>query len=116
MFADDCVRGVAQGFEIDEPAAVVNVGREKGRAELTAEDAVFVGLGHGAMRAWKASGTICASSTRMAAGRVRFRGALEVFRRDGCAEFKAGDLSEGVDAGIGAAGALRQRRLAPGMR
>jgi hypothetical protein len=43
-----------------------------------------------------------------ARGKGAVKGAMEVGGGDGYAEGEGGDLSEGVDAGIGAAGALRK--------
>ncbi len=47
-----------------------------------------------------------------AGGKGAVEGAMEIGGGDGAAEGEAGDLGEGVDAGVGAAGALREDDLA----
>ena len=91
-----------QGFDVELPAAMVDVGCEEGRAEGAAEDAVFVCLstsgvaGVEGLRDWL--GVENADGCRK--GTVE--GALEVIGGDGRFESEAGCLAERMNSGIGA--------------
>ena len=77
------------------------------------EDAVFVSFGDGRMARMKwCVARVLVSSMRMEAGSVRLRARCRFSGGIGARRVEAGHLGQGVDSGIGAAGALGQRRFA----
>src|SRR5277367_4602022 len=99
--------------EVEGIAAGPDEGGKHGRADLIAgEDAVFVGLAAGAVAGVEdfGDGLDCEDAD---AGRERaVESAVKVCSGNGDGEGEGGDLTEGVDAGVGAAGALGQDGLA----
>ena len=116
MGAEDVGGGLLKDGEIERVAARPDIGGEHGRADasgidvvpVAGEDSVLVGFAQGAVAGvevvWDEFGGEYADGWRERA----VEGAEEVGWRDGGVEGKADDLAEGVDAGVGASGALRE--------
>ena len=116
--AADVVGGVLEDGEVERERAVPDVGSEGGRADAldggksdgvgdAGEDAVLVGFAEGVVAGVEGLGCVLDGEDADAGGKGVVEGAVEVGGRDGDGEREGGDLGEGVDSGVGAAGALR---------
>ena len=111
MGAEDVGGGLLEGVEVEIEAAGPDEGGEHGRADDAAgfaagEDAVLVGLAAGAVAGVEFGRDGFDGEDADAGGEGAVEGAMEVGGGDGDGEGEGGDLAEGVDAGVGAAGAL----------
>jgi hypothetical protein len=94
----------AHDFFVERVGVVEDVAALEGRADFAAEDAVFVCLFEG-VEAGMEGGRGLGDAVDADIGREEaVEGFLEVGGRDGVLEVEGGDLGEGVDSGIGAAG------------
>jgi hypothetical protein len=94
----------AHDFFVERVGVVEDVAALEGRADFAAEDAVFVRLFEGVeagMEGGRGFGDAVDADVRR---EEAIEGFLEVGGRDGVLEIEGGDLGEGVDSGIGAAG------------
>ena len=82
--------------------------------ERRGEDAVLVGLAEGGVAGMEGGGDGFDGEDTDAGGKAAVEGAVQVGGGDGRGEREAGDLGEGVNAGVGAAGALGEDALAGG--
>lgn len=73
------------------------------------EDSVFVGFGDGGVAGMEGASYRSRLNDADGSREGAVEGAEEIFGRDVGLEFKAGDLGQGVNAGVGAARALRER-------
>ena len=112
--------GLLKDGEIERVAARPDIGSEHGRADasgidvvpVAGEDSVLVGFAQGAVAGVEVFGDGFDGEDADARGKSAIERAVKIVGRDGNSEGEGGDLSEGVDAGIGAARALREDRLA----
>ena len=81
---------------------------EQMRSRAAGEDAVLVGFAEGVVAGVEVFGDGLDGEDADAGGKGAVEGAMEVGGGDGDGEGEGGDLGEGVDAGVGAAGALRE--------
>jgi hypothetical protein len=119
--AADVVGGVLEDGEVEREGAVPDVGSEGRRADAfdgeggwvgdAGEDAVLVGLAEGVVAGVEGFGCVLDGEDADAGGKGVVEGAMEVGGGDGDGEREGGDLGKGVDAGVGAAGALREDGL-----
>ena len=110
--------------EVEDLGAVPDVGGEHRRTDQGVgvrgkvshdqsggEDAVLVGLGDGTMAGVEAGGDRFDGQYADARGESAVKGTMQVGGWDGDVEGERGDLSQGMDAGVGAPGALREDGL-----
>ena len=117
VFAEKgCGDGI-QASEINRPGVRIDIAREKRRTDLVdsgldGENAVLVGFGDGGVAGVKCVGHDLRFEDADGSGQGAIEGANEIGGRDARLKGEAGDLGKRVHAGVGAAGALGQRRLA----
>ena len=108
--AEDVRCGLLEDGEIERRAAGPYVGGEHGGADAivaaAGEDAVLVGFAQGAVSGVEVVGDGFDGEDADAWGKGAVEGAMKVGRGDGDGEREGRDLGEGVDPGVGAAGAL----------
>ena len=112
--AEQVEGGGFEGFEVEWPAAVPDEGGEEGVADALGgggfyaafEDAVLVCFGAGGVAGVEGVGDAVGGEDADAGGEGAVECAEQVGGRDVGGEGEAGNLAEGVDAGVGAAGAL----------
>jgi len=118
--AEDVGGGLLKDGEIERVAARPDIGGEHGRADasgidvvpVAGEDAILVGFAQGAVAGVEVFGDCFNGEDTDACRESAVKRAVKIGGRDRNSEGEGGDLSEGVDAGIGAAGALREDSLA----
>src|ERR1700722_4690627 len=109
-------RARLERIERKRPRAGVDVAGEEGRAEerrriCCAQDAVFVSFGDGGMARMKGALDSFGFGDADRWRKCAIDGAEQIAGRDGGAKSEACNLRERVDPGVGAAGALRERRF-----
>src|SRR5580698_750222 len=97
-----------QQIQVHGPGAGVDIASQEGRADAFAEDAILVGFCHCRVARMKGASHGSRFQNANGGGECPIEGELQIFRGNVGGEFEAGYLAEGVDAGIGAAGALGQ--------
>jgi hypothetical protein len=90
-------------IHVERPAAGVDVRSEEWGAEFAAEDAVLVGFGGGPVAGVEGVRGGQRGEDTDGRGQGPIESAREVFSGDGSLKLEAGDLGEGVDAGVRAA-------------
>ena len=111
--AEDESGGLLESGEVDRERAGPDEGGEHGGADSVArEDAVLVGFAEGVVAGVEFGGDGFDGEDADAGWEGSVESAVEVGGGDGDVEREGGDLGEGVDAGVGAAGALRENGLA----
>ena len=114
VLAEDVVGGVVGEGEGEGPGAVPGEGREERGADglfavfEAREEAVFVGLAESVVAGVEDGRCVLGGKDANAGGQGSVEGAEEVGWGNGRGEGDAGNLSEGVDASVRAAGALRE--------
>jgi hypothetical protein len=116
MFAEEGGCGGVETCQIHRPRKGIDVACEERRADLMAggfdgEDAILVGFGGRGVAGVERLGDDLRSEDTDGSGQGAVEGANEVGGRDARLKSKTGDLRESVHAGVGAAGALGQRRF-----
>ncbi len=119
--AQDVRGGLVGEREGEGPGTVPGVGGEGGGTDAVglrrvcgdaAEDAIFVGLGESRVTGVKVGWGVAGGENADRRWEGAVQGAEEIGWRDGGGEVEGGDLGEGVDACVSAAGALGEGRLA----
>jgi hypothetical protein len=102
--------------EVEREATGPDVGGEHGRADASVvaagKDAVFVCFSPRAVAGVEVFGDSFDREDANARGQGVVEGTIKIRRGDGDGEGEGGHLTEGVDAGVGAAGALRENSFA----
>lgn len=107
MGAKDLGGGLLERGQVEIEAAGPDEGREHGGADdIARENAVLVGFAEGAVACVEIGGREFDGEDADARRKSTVEGAVEVGGGDGNREREGGYLGEGVDAGVGAAGAL----------
>jgi hypothetical protein len=111
--AEDLGCGLLERGKVECEAACPDVGGKHGGADdIAGEDAVLVGFAEGAVAGVEVGGCEFDGEDTDARGESTVEGAVEVGAGDGDGEREGRYLSEGVDAGVGAAGALGEHGFA----
>lgn len=113
VFADKELSGSLERVERKRPGAGVDITREERRAIGREKETILVSLGDcrvARMECSASHGDGFGDASRWGKGPIE--GALQVLGRDWRGEREAGDLGQGMDSSVGAAGALRQGRFA----
>ena len=112
MSAENVGGGALEGGQVEGEAVVPDVVGEHGGADVSSGDAVLVGLAEGAVASMEVFRDFLDGEYTDARWKGAVEGSVEVGWRDGNGEREGCDLGEGVDSGVGAAGALREDGLA----
>ena len=121
MRAEDVGGGALEAAQVERRGAVPDKRGKHGRTDAVwgwrdgaggrggfwpaQKDAVLVGFGSGAVAGVEGGGNGGEGEYADAAGEDAIEGAVKIWGGDGCEEIEAGNLREGVDTGVGAAGA-----------
>src|SRR6185437_10508580 len=105
-------RGIFESFEVNSEVPLKNIPGQKGRADAATEDAVFVSFGHCGVSRVEPRGRMPGFHDANRRGQVAIELAQEIFRRDWRLQWKTRHLGQGMNTGVSAAGALRQRVFA----
>lgn len=106
VFADDEGGGGGEGGLVERIGVMPAVTGEEGRTNIAAEDAIGIGFGAGGFAGVKFRGDGTGFKDADGGREEVVEGARPVFTGDGGGGREAGDLGKGMDAGVGAAGAL----------
>ena len=99
------------GVLIQGIGVVSDVTGKKGRNYVAAPDAVVIALGEGGVAGVEFRGHLIGGEDADGGGKTVIEDDAEVCDRNGAGGLKGRDLGEGMDAGVGASGALGQKLL-----